>query len=267
MVSFTALFTSGLLATSALAVPVELQKRSTTNPSKRGAAFDDINTVSVLANTGTVSWAFNWGQPLWGSLPENIDYVPMLWGTQYFGGWVTAIESALSSGSDYIMGFNEPDNTAQANLSPSDAASYYNQYITPYSGRAKLISPAVTSNVAPGTGLSWFTEFMAGCSSCGITGLAVHWYGDTAEDFQSFVQQAISTAQQYSLSEVWVTEFGLASDINGIVDPSATADFLYTVLPWLDSQTSVTRYAFFYSAENYLLSGGALNAAGQAYTS
>jgi hypothetical protein len=267
MVSFTALFTSGLLATSALAAPVEVQKRSTTNPSKRGAAFNDINTVQVLANTGTVSWAYNWGQPLWGSLPENIDYVPMLWGTQYFGGWVTAIESALSSGSDYIMGFNEPDNPAQANLAPSDAASYYNQYITPYSGRAKLISPAVTSNVAPGTGLSWFTEFMDGCSSCGITGLAVHWYGDTAEDFQSFVQQAISTAQQYSLTEVWVTEFGLASDINGITDPSATVDFLNTVLPWLDSQTNVTRYAFFYSAENYLFSGGALNAAGQAYTS
>lgn len=264
MVSFTALFTSGLLATAAFAAPVQVQKRSTT---KRGAAYNDITTVPPLASTGAVSWAYNWDMSLYGLLPSGVSYVPMLRTSEDFGGWFTAIQTALSSGSEYILGFNEPDMPSQANMSPSEAASYYNQYITPYSGQAKLISPGVTSSTATGMGLSWFTEFMGSCSSCGISGLAVHWYGDTAEEFESFVTEAISTAQQYGLSEVWVSEFALTSDVSGTGDPDTTAAFLDTVLPWLDSQDMVSHYAYFMCAENYLLSDGTLNTAGEAYTS
>lgn len=263
MVSFTKLFTTGLLATTALAAPVNVQKRST---SKRGAAYNDITTVSPLASNGTVSWAYNWAMSLSGSLPPGVEFVPMLWGTKDLGGWATSIETAVSSGSRYILGFNEPDMTSQANMSPSDAANYYSQYITPYSGQAKLISPAVTSSTSPGMGLSWFQSFMGACSSCGISGLAVHWYGNSASELKSFVQQAISTASSYGLSEVWVTEFALNSDVNGSGDPATTAAFLNEVLPWLDSQSMVSRYSYFMCAQNYLLSGSALNAAGQAYT-
>ncbi|KAJ6113927.1 Glycoside hydrolase superfamily [Penicillium sp. IBT 18751x] len=268
MVSFTALFTSGLVATAALAAPLNHVKRdSTTSSSKRGAAYNDISTVSLLSSAGTISWAYNWGFSSFGSLPSNVEYVPMLWGAQYFTGWVAAIETALASGSDYILGFNEPDMASQADMTPAAAASYYNQYITPYSGQAKLISPSVTSSTASGAGLSWFTEFMGDCSSCGLTGLAVHWYGDTADEFQSFITQAITTAQEYSLTEVWITEFSLNADVNGISDPSATAAFLDTVQPWLDSQSMVTRYSYFYCADGYLLSDGTVNAAGEAYIS
>lgn len=273
MVSFTQLFTTGLLATSALAIPVakpivQVEKRnSTTNTSKRGAAYNDISLVSLLSSTGTISWAYNWAMSPYGSLPSNVDYVPMLWGAQDFGGWFTAVETALSSGSEYILGFNEPDTTSQADMSPSQAASYYQTYITPYSGQAKLISPAVTSSTAAGMGLSWLQEFMSECSSCGITGLAVHWYGNTADEFTSFVSQAISTAASYGLSEVWVTEFGLSADLGGVVDAAATSSFLQTVLPWLDAQTGVTRYSYFYCADNYLLTDSTLSQVGQTYTS
>ncbi|KAJ5102622.1 hypothetical protein N7532_003151 [Penicillium argentinense] len=264
MVSFTKLFTAGLLATSTLAVPVKVQKRST---SKRGAAYNDISTVSALTNTGTVAWAYNWAMSLSGDLPSGIDFVPMLWGAKDFGGWVAAIETALSSGSEYILGFNEPDMPSQACMSSSDAASYYQSYITPYAGQAKLISPAVTSSTTDGQGLSWFKSFMDQCTSCGITGLAVHWYGSTADEFKSFVQEAIDTASSYSLSEVWITEFALSADINGVVDEATTVAFLNDVIPYLDGQPSVTRYSYFMAAENYLLSGSALNSVGSAYCS
>jgi hypothetical protein len=274
MVSFTQLFTTGLLATSALAIPVakpitvEVEKRnSTTNTSKRGAAYNDIALVSPLGSTGTISWAYNWASSMFGTLPSNVDYVPMLWGARDFGGWVTAVETALSSGSNYILGFNEPDMTSQADMSASQAAGYYQTYITPYSGRAKLISPAVTSSTTSGMGLSWFQEFMSDCSSCGISGLAVHWYGDTADEFQSFVSQAVSTAASYGLSEVWVTEFALSQDVGGVINAATTSSFLQTVLPWLDAQTNVTRYSYFYCADNYLLTDTTLNQAGQTYTS
>ncbi|KAJ5083154.1 hypothetical protein N7456_012581 [Penicillium angulare] len=271
MVSFTKLFTAGLVATTALAQPHAMhrslhkaQKRST---SKRGAAYNDVSAVSSLTSSGTVSWAYNWAFSLDGNLPSGVDYVPMLWGAKFFGGWITGIESLLSSGSNYIMGFNEPDMSSQANMSPSEAAGYYNQYITPYSGSAKLISPSVTSSTDDGKGLSWFEEFMSDCSSCNITGLAVHWYGNSIDEFKSFVQQAVSTASNYNLPEVWVTEFALNSDVSGVTDQSSAADFVNQAVTWMDSQTNVTRYSYFMCADNYLLTNGALNTVGTAYTS
>lgn len=263
MVAFTQLFTSALLATTALALPSGMLKRSST---KRGAAYNDASTVGPLATTGKVTWAYNWAMSPLQTLPSGVEYVPMLWGAKDFGGWATSIQTVLSSGSGYILGFNEPDMSSQASMSPADAASYYMSYITPYAGQAKLISPAVTSSTDPGMGLSWFQSFMSACSSCSISGLAVHWYGNTADQFISFMQQAISTAQSYGLAEVWLTEFALLSDINGSGNPAATAAFLNQTLPWLDSQTMVSRYSYFMCAQNYLLNGTTLNAAGVAYT-
>lgn len=263
MVAFTKLFTSGLLATTALAAPT-VQKRSS---SKRGAAYNDVKTVSALSNTGAVSWAYNWAMSLSGDLPSGVDFVPMLWGTKDLGGWTSAIETLLSSGSNYILGFNEPDMSSQASMSPENAASTYKNFITPYAGKAKLISPAVTSSTSDGMGLSWFKSFMDDCSSCQISGLAVHWYGNTADEFKTFVQQAIDTAHSYNLKEVWVTEFALASDVNGQSDATTTTNFIKEVIPWLDQQDGVTRYSYFMCADNYLLSGSSLNQAGQAYTS
>lgn len=263
MVSFTKLFTAGLVATSTMAAP--MAKRSTSG--KRGAAYNDVSSVSALTSGGTISWAYNWAGSLSGALPSNIEFVPMLWGPKMFGGWVTAIETALSSGSSYILGFNEPDMASQANMSPTDAASYYQTYITPWAGKAKLISPAVTSSTSPGSGLDWFESFIGSCSSCSISGLAVHWYGDTADNFKTFITNAVDTASKHGLTEVWITEFALNSDISGAADPSATAAFLNEVIPWLDSQTGVARYSYFMCADNYLLSGGTLNQAGQAYVS
>ncbi|KAJ5635720.1 uncharacterized protein N7484_009033 [Penicillium longicatenatum] len=270
MVSFTNVLTAGLLATTALAVPHnmhmhrDLQKRTTT---KRGAAYNDVSTVSLLSESNTISWAYDWVFSLDTGLPSGVEYVPMLWGAKFFGGWLTGIETILSSGSDYIMGFNEPDMASQADMTPSEAAGYYMQYITPFSGSAKLISPAVTSSSSDGEGLSWFEEFMTDCSSCNITGLAVHWYGDSIDDFKTFVEDAISTASSYSLEEVWVTEFALSSDISGVADQSTTAEFVTEAVTWMDSQSSVTRYAYFMCAENYLLTSGSLNSVGSAYTS
>ena len=264
MVSFTKLFTAGLVATSAIAAPVEVKR---TSSSKRGAAYYDISTVPALSNSGVVSWAYNWGGSLSGSLPTDVEFIPMLWGAKDFGGWATTIETVLSSGSNYILGFNEPDIASQANMSPSDAANYYQTYITPYSGKAKLISPSVTSSTDSGVGLSWFESFMSSCQDCSISGLAVHWYGTTADEFKSFVTQAISTASAHGLSELWITEFALSADLNGSSDLATTAAFINEVIPWLESQTAVTRYSYFMCAENYLLSNNAVNQAGQAYTS
>ncbi|RHZ57929.1 glycoside hydrolase family 128 protein [Aspergillus thermomutatus] len=269
MVSFKNLLTAGLLASSAVAAPHghqhrHVEKRSS---SKRGAAYNDASAVQALSSNGSISWAYDWNMLASGSLPSGVEFVPMLWGSKMFGGWLSAIETALGSGSSYILGFNEPDNSAQAAMTPSDAATAYKKYITPYSGKAKLVSPGVTNSGSPGQGLDWMNTFLQSCTDCGISALAVHWYGASADEFKTFVNQATSFASEKGLESVWITEFALNSDISSGSSSSESAQFLNEVLPWLDSQSMVGRYAYFMCADNYLLSGSGLTSAGQVYAS
>ncbi|KAL1966308.1 hypothetical protein VTN77DRAFT_4661 [Rasamsonia byssochlamydoides] len=261
MVSFSSLFVTGLMAASALAAPLRADSKSheKRSSSKRGAAYNDASLISLV--TGT-SWAYNWDDSAGGTMPTGVEYVPMLWGTKMFNGWQSAVESALSSGSSHILGFNEPDETAQANMSPSQAASYYKQYITPYAGRAQLGSPAVTNGNAADMGLNWLSQFLDACGgSCGVDFLAIHWYNDASQvdDFKQHINNAISLGAQYGISKIWITEFGATGDANSQVS------FLQEVLPWLDAQEGVERYAYFMVGDGTLLSGNSLSQIGEAY--
>lgn len=265
MVSFK-LATAALLATSALAAPHGHNHHHNKRlANKRGAAYTEPSLVHPVSES--VSWAYDWNMLPNGILPTGLEYVPMLWGSKMFGGWGTAIQTMLSSGSKYILGFNEPDMSHQANMSPSDAVSSYLNYITPYAGQATLISPAVSNGNGPTQGLNWLKTFMDSCGECNIGGLAVHWYGDSAEDFKNHVSKAIDLGNQYGISEIWVTEFALNSALSG-GDPSKSADFLQQVMPWLDSQPNVARYSYFMCATGYLLdSPNTLSISGQSYAS
>lgn len=260
MVSFIRLATATLLASTALGFPHGNlhQKRAS---GKRGAAYNDASLVSILSDSGAVTWAYNWAYTSGGTLPSNVEFVPMLWGSKMFGGWPSAIESALAGGSQYILGFNEPDMPSQANLPVSEAAAYYKQYITPYADKATLVTPAVT-NGGGAMGLNYMANFLSECSDCQASVMAIHWYGLSADDFKSHVISAVNLAQQHGMNEVWITEFAL----NGASNDQSAA-FLEEVLPWLDSQAGVGRYAFFMCSEGRLTSGDSLSASGQAYVS
>ncbi|PYH90339.1 hypothetical protein BO71DRAFT_402274 [Aspergillus ellipticus CBS 707.79] len=276
MVSFKSLLTATTLASAVLAIPHSGNSHSHRHASKRasggkrGAAYNTADTVHTLASNGgtsngSIAWAYDWNMYNDGSLPGGVEYIPMLWGAKMFGSWFTAIETALASGSSYILGFNEPDSSSQADMSASTAASYYKTYITPFSGKAKLVTPAVTSSTTSGEGLSWMKSFLSDCSSCDLSVLAVHWYGDSAAEFKSFVQQAMQVADDYNLDETWITEFALTSDMSAGGDTSAGAKFLDEVIPWLDAQSGVGRYAYYMCADGYLLSGESLSESGKSY--
>ncbi|KAB8234966.1 hypothetical protein ETB97_009647 [Aspergillus alliaceus] len=270
MVSFTKLLAAGLLASSAVAAPhahkhshMHVTKRSS---SKRGAAYNDASTVESLSTGGAISWAYDWNMVAAGTLPSGVEFVPMLWGSKMFGDWFNTIQTVLASGCSYIMGFNEPDVSAQAGMSPSDAAQSYTKYITPFSGKAKLVTPSVTNGGGNDMGLGWMRQFLDACTDCGMSVLAVHWYGQSADEFKTFVTQAQELASKYGLEETWVTEFALSSAMTAGSSAQESADFLNEVIPWLDSQSGIGRYAYFMCADGYLLEGSELSASGKAYT-
>jgi len=249
---------SSILAPSSTASAVATQAASS-SAGKRGVAYNDASLTTPFLNSPHVSWGYNWGQTASG-LSSQFNFVPMLWGTgsTFTSSWAATVSAAAAQGVTHLMSFNEPDLSSQANLSPQDAAAAYKTYMQPYAGQFKLGAPAVT-NGGGAMGLNWLDAFMKACTGCTIDFVAVHWY-DSPSNTAYFEQHVTNASTVAGGKPVWVTEFGATSGSN-----SDISTFLQTVMPWMDSQSFVERYAYFMVSNGLLVSGGQTTSYGSTY--
>ncbi|KAI1373723.1 glycoside hydrolase family 128 protein [Hypoxylon crocopeplum] len=220
--------------------------------SKRGAAYNDATLVSTLLTlTNKISWAYNWGSDS-GNLQADVAYYPMLWSpaSEHSSDWDTKAEAALSKGSDCLLSFNEPDITAQANLSPEVAASKHIQFMNGYAGKARIGSPAISSSENPNQGIDWLNQFFTACNGkCQVDFCASHWYGPGGQEGADlFLTHVKNVHEACENKNVWVTEFAAES---GDVDAFMTA-----ITEALDSDeySYVEKYSYFMLNENSLMS-------------
>ena len=131
----------------------------------------------------------------------------MIWGAADVN--AAALNQAKQAGST-LLGFNEPDNQNQSNMTVTQALSLWPQLMA--TGMT-LGSPAVAANAAtPG---SWLSQFMKGATArrYPVNFIAVHWYGanfatSTAVSQLESYLQAIYALYRLPL---WLTEFALVN--------------------------------------------------------
>lgn len=223
---------------------------------KRGFAFNDPGLSAHLSQSDQVSkisWAYNWASDPYfpsGTYPAEVYnrvliYTPMLWGTDpsMTSIWDAAVASAIANyTTDSLLAFNEPDTCCAgcggSCIDAPTAANAYRQWIQPYAGTLALGSPAVTNGVGDGIGLSWLHDFVGNCTGCQVDFVTVHWYGDVNNP-KSFKDYLKGCWEQFQ-KPIWLTEFGVNSGTEEQI-----AGFLMAVLPWLDRQAYVERYAYF----------------------
>ncbi|CAL3966947.1 unnamed protein product [Diplocarpon coronariae] len=244
---------------STSAAPAASTRPASSGSGKRGLAYNDANLLAAFAGSSEISWAYNWGSTTPGTMPAGIEYIPMLWGMKPsdLANWHDAAESGLRNGATALLAFNEPDHTAQANLSPAAAAAGYLANMQPYAGRAKLVSPAVTNGGAP-MGLAWLESFMTACAGCTIDALAIHWYnGGDAAAFKEYMTKAYAAGGNRPL---WISEFQASGSA------AEQTVFLTEVMAWMDETSFVEKYAYFMVTEGNLVSGSTLNPLGSTYS-
>lgn len=225
---------------------------------KRGLAYNNATWANYFAGYPQITWAYNWGWPSNG-LSAAIEFVPMLWGVPSGADpdWTAAASAAKN-----VLTYNEPDLGSQANIIPSVAAAGYQTYVDPLPASVKLGAPAVTNSgygALPYQGLGWLDAFLEDCNGCRMDFVPVHWYDNaSAATFQNYLIECHTRAQG---RPIWVTEFMLQdSEANQIA-------FLETVMPWMDAQSWIVRYAYFGVFETYLINGAGtgLSNIGQTY--
>ncbi|KAI0161986.1 glycoside hydrolase family 128 protein [Xylariaceae sp. FL1272] len=234
--------------------------RSTSSPvptltqgaGNRGLSFNDPALTEPFSNSTEITWAYNWASDVYypgGWTPDSFNtdltYVPMLWSAadDLTSIWNTNVNNAIKSyGTDSLLAFNEPDgccwSCGNSCMNVSSAVTAYKQWIQPFAGKVQLGSPAVTNGVGEGVGLSYLSYFMGNCTGCTVDFIPLHFYGSVLDPgaFQSYVESAWKL---FGLP-IWVTEFGTTSGTEAQV-----LSWLQVVIPWLDAQPYVKRYAYF----------------------
>jgi hypothetical protein len=221
-------------------------------------------------------WNYSWGMKRVDAQPDNIEFVPMVWG----GSRLHEVKQNLkndvlphivSGKVKRIFGFNEPDNAYQANMSVRRALRLW-------SGLESMNLPLTSTSCVNPAG-EWMNTFMANATATcrRVDWMGVHWYGNA--DFASFVNSMTEYHKQYRRPIV-ITEFAPADwDASTVAQnensPATVLAFMKQALPWLEAQDWIVGYAWFsfditssFGTSSALFDeGGKLTACGRFYAS
>jgi hypothetical protein len=225
---------------------------------------------SAITSMGLVTRYYNWTPGKSGTLPAGSEFDPMIWGTKNLN------SSGLSTAQTYgttLMGFNEPDNPGQANMTYQEALTAWPQL---QATGMRLGSPAVGFKSDQKSG--WLYNFMQGVTQNNykVDVMCVHYYGEY--DNNNTNPQKASDAcitcmvNTYNLYKkpIWLTEFALSW--GNVCTQAQDLQFMQLVLPRLDSLPFMEAYFWFtlpynstYSNMSMANSDGSLNSLGTFY--
>ena len=224
---------------------------------KRGVSENQFSMGSMLeALEPGVTWYYNWGNTPGKGFEnqvidfEGIEFVPMCWNANYNA---DAIREYCKSHpqTKYLLGFNEPNFTAQANMTPQKAAEEWPKVkaLADELG-LKLVAPALNYSPNPPytDPLKWMDEFVAIVGIDAFDFTAVHNYGGLG-----VMKTLAGNFHERYGKPVWVTEFCYwpnEGDNNSYVSPETQINSMVETLQWLETTPWIFRYAWFKALGN-----------------
>jgi hypothetical protein len=206
-----------------------------------------------------VSWFYGWSkapnsQVGMSYVAAGVEWVPMVWGkADELSDNNLASKIHVGPGTKYLLGYNEPNFTAQANLTPAQAAAGW-----PY--LQKAADQLGLKTVAPGLNFCgggcnqtdpfvWLDQFLAACTNCRIDFVAFHSYACDSNWFlNTYMKQAVD--KYYTRGnpprKIWLTEFACADAAPaGGWTSAQIQSYINTVVPWLEREPAIFRYSWF----------------------
>jgi hypothetical protein len=187
-------------------------------------------------------WVYTWMEKIPDGLPKEIAFVPMISKSRDNPEWIAnAGDAAKKAGIKELLGFNEPDQSSQANMTVEEALAAWP--LLQETG-LRLGSPAC---VHPDN--EWMQSFMkeAKKRDFKVDFICVHSYG--APNAGKFVERMQAIHKLYR-KPIWITEFAIGdwkakSPAENQYKPDAVLGFMEDVLPELEKLDFIERYAWF----------------------
>ncbi len=222
--------------------------------SKRGLGYSLTQTDDLSIMSRHMSWWYNWAETPDNNVADStqqnrVEFVPMAWDKDFDQ---SAMRTYLADHAEikYILAFNEPNFTDQANLTPQEAAdNWYKIEAIADEFDLKIVAPAM--NYSPGevdipdtendgSPFEYLDAFFAACADCRVDYLAVHAYMGNVASVEAYLSQFY---ERYQLP-IWLTEFNLSTGDNDETLEDQM-DFLAELTRWLEAQDYIDRYAWF----------------------
>jgi len=202
---------------------------------KKGVGSGDAVKIHALH----VEWVYNWNISLPASMDSGIDYVPM----RHNKWWPDLNNLAAVRDVDYLLGYNEPDGSDQADMTVAEAIAQWPLLQAKADEYDLLLGSPATVHYNS----QWIQDFMAIVDTPGsglrVDYICVHCYYPPNPD--TFMNNLTWVHNRWG-RDVWVTEFNVAdwSGSNPYTQEQAytcLAELLYRM-----EQTSwLRRYAIF----------------------
>ena len=195
------------------------------------------------------SWYYTWWPHERGvKAPDTMEFVPMIYTREYAKD--EYFEMAKQSPSGVLLGFNEPDRAAQANMSVEEALEHWPKF---EETGLRLGSPAMADDETRPD--SWMRRFLAGTDDYKpqVDFLCVHRYPHTRDPYEALnlLEEYLARVYRTFGLPIWLTEFSM---IHFNVGPGGVAlfpsdeeqaEFARKASELLESLPYVERYAWF----------------------
>ncbi len=220
---------------------------------KRGVCAQHLSAEDFRALAPGVSWWYNWALTPDAEVPAGgPEFVPMLWGDSQ--GFWKRLDRSLAARPRLILGLNEPNLKAQANLTPQDAARAYARLAKAAARRGiPVVGPQLALGSAPADTVHardpksgrdiaypWMVPYLEAFSAAlpggKPTALAVHVYGNVGE-----LKWAVGELAKRSAGPIWVTEFNEWK----AADEDAQIAYMKEAVAFLEASPDVAGYAWF----------------------
>ncbi len=175
-----------------------------------------------------VGWYYNWGSQT--KLTTKAQFVPMIFSLKTV--------PPKTSNNEFILGYNEPDNTKQSDMSVKDALKGWSEV----TNKGKfVISPAMAGNAVT---KDWLNDFMKGKPK--VDAVAFHWYKGV--DAAKFIKD-LEELHAHFKKPIWVTEFAPQTVASSEESPdkfthAQVKAFIEATTEFMEKTPWVQRYAW-----------------------
>jgi len=227
------------------------QKRS----DKRGVSYDIPYLEDVIALAPGVSWFYNWGTSPKSTIDNYysnyMEYYPMAWNSVN----ANALRAFKAKHPEckYLLTFNEPNLTDQANMTPSQAAAQWPAVkAIAQELNLKIVSPAMNYGTLPGYGdpITWLDEFFTKVPLSDIDAIAIHCYMNWPGALEWYVGRFAKYGKPIWLTEFCAWEYQEPLTTNAQVGYLFQRNTMIEKLEFLELNPQVEKYAWFIPRTN-----------------
>ena len=188
-------------------------------------------------------WHYSWNRDLKDEIPENVEFVPMFWGTSSVNdSEINKIKDLVSAGYvKNVLGFNEPDLETQSDLTVDEAIALW--------PKLEEIGVPLGSPAPAGLNNGWLDEFMSRAEdeNLRIDFICLHLY--LGNNPVLFLDKVDYIFQKYN-KPIWITEMAVVDNSASTVEDnkltfSEVLGTMRVLLPELYNRQYVKRFAWF----------------------